>query len=79
MTPEDLQREADVELEKAERLMSAATVARLLRVHPETVRSWCRLDLIECILTPTGRYRISRETLDALLKIKTQNTQNPQA
>jgi predicted site-specific integrase-resolvase len=74
VTPAELLRAADAELEKVELMMSAATVARFLHVHPETVRAWCRMDRIACILTPTGRYRISRETLEALMKIKTQKS-----
>lgn len=59
------------------RWLSVATVARKIGVSDETVRSWCRLNLINHWRTPKGGYRIPSDTLDTLLarRKKTQNTQ----
>jgi excisionase family DNA binding protein len=69
VTP-DILRHADAELERAERLLSAAPVAKRLSVQPETVRAWCRAKRLDHIRTPAGGYRISTSALDALLEKK---------
>ena len=79
MTPEHLVHVADLEIEKAERLLSASTVAKRLAVHPETVRAWCRAHRLDHVRTPAGGYRISTSALDALLEKKDADFADPWA
>lgn len=73
--------EADSEIELAKRMLSAATVAKELGVHADTVREWCRVGLIEFVRTPSGGYRIPRAVFDDLLlrKIKTRESRESRA
>jgi Helix-turn-helix domain len=66
MTPGHVLKRAKVEQNHAERLLEIAAVARRLTVTPETVRAWCRAKKIRFFKTPTGRYKVPAEVVDAI-------------
>ena len=50
-------------------LLTAKQVASIAGVTDDTVWSWIRSDKLPCIKLPTGRYRVTREDLNAFLGV----------
>jgi Helix-turn-helix domain len=57
MTPEQLLREAHVELEQAELLLEVAIVAQRLKRCPETIRRYIRRGMLKATRVPIPRSR----------------------
>jgi excisionase family DNA binding protein len=49
-------------------LLTVAQAAEVLAVTPRTVTGWCRTGRLPYVQLPSGRLRIRRSDLDALLK-----------
>jgi excisionase family DNA binding protein len=48
-------------------LLTVVQVAEILGVHPRTVTNWCNEGTLKAIVLPSGRFRIRRDDLDALI------------
>jgi len=68
MTPEDLLRHADAELEQAEKLLTVSVAARRLSVCHATIRRWIKSGKLPATRYPSGQFRVSEI---AILKIQT--------
>ncbi len=58
MTPRRVLRQADDAIEKAQRVVDIAVVARHYHVTPECVRRWIKAGRIRAEKTPSGRYKV---------------------
>lgn len=55
-------------------LLTAKQVAAITGVTEDTVWSWIRTKKIESIKLPTGRYRVTREAVNAALGVEQAKT-----
>ncbi len=53
-----------------ERLLDVSVVARLLRVTPQTVRNWIRLERLRSVSTVSGRRQVPASELARLQKLQ---------
>src|SRR5262245_32132851 len=52
----------------AHELLTANEAAKLLRVHPSTVRRWVGLGQIPAVRLPSGQIRVPRQAVERLLR-----------